>query len=255
MTRYSEYKEKLSKKTENKTDWTLIFENILIGIIILFLSLHLFTVHSKLLFHINPDNLVEDLTYKFNKTLFSQELIVSTIGSIAYSLITALILTIFVRYKKVFIISVISFALLDGIGVFVYYNVTIGQELFLITGAIYYAIYTSSIIVSLGLFRYLGYSSIQENTNTFDYNLNKSILEDDIMELRETLENIRAEYNKNKNIHDKGFINTPEDMLSEKVVYLSKEKKLTQKEIAERVGISQPQISRILQKSKSESDL
>jgi hypothetical protein len=248
MTNYSEFKERLSKKTESNINWAKIFENILVSIIILFLSVHLFTVHSKLLFHINPDKLVQELTYIFNKTLFNQDLIVSTIGAIAYSLITALILTIFVRYRVVFIITIASFALLDGLGVFVYYNVTIGEKLFVIFGAIYYAIYTASIIVSLSLFRYLGYKN--EDLIELD-KYDKSILEDDIMELRDTLKNIQNEYSQNKNIHDKGFVNTPEDMLKEKVLYLSREKKLTQIEIADRVGISQPQVSRILQKSKS----
>ena len=251
MTNYSEYKEKLFKKTKNKTDWTMIIENILITIIILFLSVHLFTVHSKLLFHINPDKLILELTYKFDKSLFGQELIVSTIGAVAYSLITALILTIFVKYRSVFIITIASFALLDGLGVFVYYNITIGEKLFVIFGSVYYAIYTASIIVSLSLFRYLGYKYKEGIIND---NIDNAILEDEIMEIRESLKNIQIEYSLNKNIQE-GSVNTPDDNLAEKVVYLSREKKLTQKEIAERVGISQPQVSRILQKSKSESDI
>ena len=231
-----------------------VFENILVGIIIIFLSLHLFTVHSKLLFHINPDNLVQELIYIFNKSLFSQELIVSTIGAVAYSLITALILTIFVRYKSVFIIAVASFALLDGIGVFVYYNVTIGEKLFLILGSLYYAIYTASIIISLGLFRYLGYQNETGKDNIGLNKINSAILEDEIMELRETIQNIHSEYKNIPKVNETG-VNTPDDMLIEKVLYLSREKNLTQMEIADRVKISQPQVSRILAKQRVDKNV
>jgi len=243
------------------------FENILIGIIILFLSLHLFTVHSKLLFHINPDKLVQELVYKFDGSLFSQDLIVSTIGAIAYSLITALILTVFVKYKKVFIITVVSFALLDAVGVFVYYNVTIGQKAFLIAGAIYYAIYTGSIIVSLGLFRHLGYSEEENITgrmNNFEHRLNESILEEDIMKLRESIKNIQGEYFRNKKVYPKGGVSAPNlrasdefepEILDERILNLSREKHFTQVEIAEQVGISQAQVSRILAKYKNSKDV
>ena len=236
-----------------------IFENILVGLIIIFLSAHLFTVHSKLLFHINPDKLVEKLEYYFNITLFNQELIVSTIGSIAYSLITALMLTVFVRYKKVFIFTVGAFAILDGVGVFVYYNVTIGQKIFLITGAVYYAIYTASIIIALGLFRYLNYKSDEY----LDKETDKAIKEFDIMNLRDVMQEI---FKENIQEYSKQNIKEPEnihgakrasqlldnsEVLDEKILHLSREKHLTQVEIAERLGISQPQVSRILAKYKT----
>lgn len=259
MSNYSEYKRKqLEKQTMSKYERQEIFENILVSIIIIFLSAHLFTVHSKLLFHINPDKLVKELVYKFNGTLFNQELITSTIGAIAYSLITALILTIFVKFRKVFIFSVCSFALLDGVGVFVYYNVTAREKAFIITGAIYYAIYTAIIIISLGLFRHLKYSNVDTLYNKID----ESIKENDITELRDmmqvifkenihNIQNIQKEEKDIDNIQEKHTI-SPE-IFDEKVFYLSKEMKKTQVEIADELGISQPQVSRILSKFKREN--
>ena len=97
-------------------------EQYLLVAIVLFLSIHLFTIHSKLLFHLNPDKLNKYLEYKFSLNLFKQDMIVSTLSAIAYSFITAFILFIFVKYRKVFLLSVISFATLDGLGVFIYYN-------------------------------------------------------------------------------------------------------------------------------------
>lgn len=264
MSNYKEFKAKQeSRERVNKQDRQEIFENILVGIIILFLSAHLFTVHSKLLFHLNPDKLVKELVYKFDSTLFGQELIVSTIGAIAFSLITALILTIFVKYRKVFIISVGSFAFLDGVGVFIYYNITLVEKVFIISGAIYYALYTATIIISLGLFRYLKYSNEETITgrmNRFEHRVNESILETDIMELRETIQNIQNnihEYpsggvkakTEAKIIHPLNDID--EEVLDEKILHLSRDKKRTQVEIAERVGISQAQVSRILAKYKN----
>lgn len=250
-----------------------LFENILVALIIIFLSAHLFTVHSKLLFHINPDKLVKKLEYYFNTTLFSQELIVSTIGAIAYSLITALILTIFVKYRKVFIFTVGTLAALDALGVFVYYNVTLAEKTFLITGSVYYAIYTAAIIISLGLFRYLSYKDSELNEN-----IDKAIKETDIMNIREIIQDVFKE-----NIHEysnytdyfkkahkagqqlnkefmtamsKGLESEMEKtekelVLDEKILHLSRVKHKTQVEIAQELGISQPQVSRVLAKYKT----
>lgn len=215
-----------------------LLENILIGIIVLFLSIHLFTVHSKLLFGINPDNLIDELTYNFNLGLFSQNYIVSTLSAIAYSLITALILTIFVKFNKVFLIAVTSFALLDGIGVFIYYNTIIEGNIYIICGAVYYALYTMFIIISLGWFRNLTYKDIELNKN-----IDNAVSESDVIQLRDKL-------NKEMNRNDS---NVTKDMLDDRVYNLYFTDNLSQSKIASELDISQSKVSRILKKYNDES--
>ena len=211
-------------------------ELILIGLVILFLTIHLFTIHSKLLFHINPDNIVDSLTYKFTLELFSQNMIVSTLSALAYSLITALILTVFVKFRSVFLISVISFAVLDGIGVFIYYNVGIKENLFIISGAIYYALYTIFIIISLGLYRNMIYKDIDLNER-----IEKGINETDVIHLRNKL-------NKVMNT-DKQYLT-----LEEKIYKYYVEEGWSQQKTAKYLNVSQPTVSRTLAKLKEENE-
>lgn len=211
------------------------FEDFLIGIIIIFLSIHLFITHSKLLFHLNPDNTIEYLNYTFSFDLFSQDLIVPTLSALAYSLITALILTIFVKYKSVFLISVISFAILDGLGVFVYYNVSIQKNLFIIIGSAYYALYTIFIIVSLGMFRNLIYKDEKLNNK-----IDNAIIESDVMQLRDNVNNIMN--NEPTLVNDKYI-------LEDNVMSLRRAE-WSQSKIAKELNISQSKVSRILKKYK-----
>lgn len=209
-------------------------ENVLISLIIIFLSIHLFTIHSKLLFHLNPDNIVEYLNYKFSLDLFREDLIVPTLSALSYSLITAFMLTVFVKYKNVFLVTVISFAILDAIGVFVYYNIKINEDMFIIIGAIYYSLYTMFIIISVGMYR--NYIYKDEGLNK---NIDNAILENDVIQLRDNMNNI---------------MNKKYPTLDEKVLYLynQTEPKLSQQKIAKKLSISQPMVSRILAKYKDE---
>lgn len=200
-------------------------ENFLLTLIVIFLSIHLFVVHSKLLFHLNPDKISEYFEYSFSFELFTKNMLVSTLSAIAYSFITAFILFIFVKYKKVFLLSVISFSLLDGLGVFIYYNTTIQKDLFMKLGSLYYSLYTLFIIFSVGLYRNKVYSDEEIP------GLNEAIKENDIMQMRDTLKEV--EYSVNEK--------------SKRVKELKKEG-LTQKEIAEELNISQSMVSRILNK-------
>ena len=209
-------------------------EDILIAVIIIFLSIHLFTLHSKLLFHLNPDKTIELLNYSFSAKLFNSDMIVSTLSAIAYSLITALILAIFVKFKRVFLLSVISFAILDGIGVFVYYNIGISDDTFIIIGAVYYALYTIFIIVSLGTFRNLAYKDIELNNKVDD-----AIQETDVIQIRGDMNKILN--NKNKYLS-----------LEDKVIQAYYNDELSQQKIASKLNISQSKVSRILNKSKDE---
>lgn len=208
-------------------------ELFLVGLVIIFLSIHLFTVHSKLLFHLNPDNTVEYLNYKFSIDLFKQNMIVPTLSAIAYSLITALILSIFVKFRSVFLMSVISFAILDGAGVFIYYNVGINKQLFILMGSVYYSFYTIFIIISLGLFRNLSYKN-----SAFEKRIDNAIIEEDVIQLRETMNNIA-------NIE-----NIKYPTLDQKVLYYYSQLG-TQQKVAKKLGINQTKVSRILAKHKN----
>lgn len=212
-----------------------ILENILVSVIIIFLSMHLFTVHSKLLFHLNPDKIINELNYTFDLTLFNKGYRVSTISALAYSIITAFILTIFVKYKKVFLISVFSFGMLDGIGVLIYYNIGIKDELFVMLGSWYYAIYTFFMIVSLGYFRHLEYKE-----GKLYKRIENAYAETDIMQLREYLNKIANEENK----EDKEENANP----NSKILLLYKTGKYNQQQIAEKVGVSQSKVSRTISK-------
>ena len=152
----------------------------------------------------------------------------------AYSLITALILTIFVKYNKVFIFSVVSFALLDGIGVFVYYNIEL-KNTFVIIGSIYYALYTIFIIISLGMFRNLEYTQ----DTKLNKEINKAIQENDVMQLSNEVNNILNNTNK--------YLS-----LDEKVIQSYYKDKLSQTKIAKKLNISQPKVSRIIKKYNEE---
>ena len=148
-------------------------------IVILFLSIHLFITHSKLLLHLNPDRIIEKMNYTLTMELFSVGYRVSTLTSIVFSLITAYVLARFVKYKNLFIPVVVSFAILDGLGVIIYYDVNIEEQLFRSFGAFYYGIYTSVLIVCYGIYRANRYKEADLNNN-----IDKAINESDVIQLR-----------------------------------------------------------------------
>lgn len=118
-------------------------------IALIFLSIHLFTVHSKLIFHANPDNLSGHQAFSYLN--LSEQMIISVIISLSYSVITVILIMLLSNLKKIYILFIIWFAILDGIGVFIYYYYPERLALF---SSIYYAIYTFSIIACFGLYRY-----------------------------------------------------------------------------------------------------
>jgi len=210
-----------------------IEEFLTIGIIILGLAIHLFTVHSKLLYHLNPDKIIELLEYKLTLDLFSVKYRVSTISAITYSLITAFILWKFAKYFKLFIIVTVSFAILDGLGVFVYYNINIEKELFILSGSVYYALYTALIIVSIGLYRMYNTKNNKENER-----INDAIQEIDVMQLRESL---------NKTL------NKPDRSINDEIIMNYYDDGYSQQKIADIHKISQAKVSRIIKKHNEQT--
>lgn len=208
-------------------------ELITLSVIIIGLSIHLFVIHSKLLLHLNPDRILELIQYKLNFDLFTIGYRVSTVSAIIFSIMTAYVLTKFVKYYKLFIIVTISFALLDGIGTTIYYNVNIVKGLFITLGSIYYGLYTALLIVAIGMYRYLNYND--ENLNN---NIDKAIGENDVIQLRGKLNNIMNN-----------------DHINDALIYsMYNTENLSQQKIAKKLDISQAKVSRILSKLKEENE-
>ncbi len=118
--------------------------------IVLFLGIHLFGVHSRLIFHINPMKLESDgLINPYSFTAFTDE---NTIGSnvfaMAYALTSVFIVMVMDKKKVQFLWTLILFSIFDGIGVFLFYYIDI-PNIFLIC-ALYYAFFTSFIVFSMG---------------------------------------------------------------------------------------------------------
>lgn len=129
----------------------------LIGLI--FLAVHLFFTHARLLYHVNPEisSKVKDLGFSFN--LVNEGFILSLIFAFAYSIITITIILIYSKTWQKYIYMLIV-ALMDGFGVYIYYNINLGTgiqaraeidaNLFIFFTSFYYAAYTFFIVVSLG---------------------------------------------------------------------------------------------------------
>ncbi len=206
---------------------------ITLSIIIIGLSIHLFVIHSKLLLHLNPDRIIELIEYKFNFDLFNLGYRVSTVSAIIFSLMTAYVLTKFVKYYKLFIIVTISFALLDGIGTTIYYNVNIVKNLFITLGSIYYGVYTALLIVAIGMYRHLNYKDQKLRED-----IDRGIGENGVVQLREKLNITMNNYDKNLS-------------LDEKVVRLYLEGYMSQEKIAKELSTSQATVSRAISKYKA----
>lgn len=110
-----------------------------------FLSVHLYSVHTKLLYHLNPD--AESIGY-FSYQSLDENSITAMIFAVTYSAMTVIALFKAVNLMKFFWFTISFFALLDGLGIFVYYNVN-RSESFFIMSALYYSIYTMFIIIAL----------------------------------------------------------------------------------------------------------
>lgn len=132
----------------------------LIGLI--FLAVHLFFTHARLLYHVNPEisSKIKDLGFSFS--MVNEGFILSLIFALAYSVITITIILIYSETWQKYIYMIIV-ALLDGFGVYIYYNINLGAgilaraeidtNLFILFTSFYYAFYTFFIVVSLGFHR------------------------------------------------------------------------------------------------------
>lgn len=151
--------------------------------IISFLTIHLFSVYSRLLFYLNPERATEE-TFSFLH--IDEHTILAFIVALSYSTISSLV--IFNSDRKGL---VILFGILDSIGVLLYYVTDIP----LYFGAIYFALYTGVLIIS-------------------------------------TL-----------------YLRKPDGLLEQTIKL--KEKGNTQKTIADKLGISESKVSRILNKENN----
>ena len=147
-------------------------------ILIIALSVHIFSVHTRLLYYLNPEISTKQ---GFSYLNIDEPTILAMIFALAYSVATASVIYITNRKSLIF-----TYGILDAFGVLLYYFTSIPIEY----GAIYFALYTGILIVST---MYL---------NGTDYLIDK---------IREM-----------------------------------KEKGLTQREVAERLSISESKVSRIL---------
>lgn len=183
-------------------------QNILIGIlksvIVIFLSVHLFGIHAKLLYFINPDKMLLDgIQRQFSFLHMDENNLVSLAFAGAYSIATVFIIVIFDRKNKLNSVFMILFSALDGLGIFIYYNTKI-MELSLV-GSIYYACYTVVIFLAIGFLNFISIEVAPE------------------------------------------AIKEPEISIEEKVVQMLKDG-IKQTEIASKLGVSQPYVSKINKK-------
>ena len=95
-----------------------------INIALFFLVVHLFVIHTKLLFHLNPDSTIAN-TSVFDFTRFGPENIVATIISICYAVMTAIaVKDIYLALNRKWnFVLILWFAIIDGTGVWLYYAV------------------------------------------------------------------------------------------------------------------------------------
>jgi hypothetical protein len=121
---------------------------VLLNVGIISLAIHLFFTNAKLLYHMNPDSVSNGNVFDFIRV--NSEQIMAMIFSLTYSIMTVIVLKVIdLPVKKRYILSLILyFALLDGLGVYIYYNAFIN---FIVIGSIYFGIYTFSIIAAYGL--------------------------------------------------------------------------------------------------------
>ena len=113
-------------------------KNIEISVILMIaLTIHIFAVQTKLLYHINTE-MVKD--GKFSFLSIDEFTMLSMVFAISYSLATISVLT---KTKNKQLIFFIGF--LDAIGVLLYYYKDFPRWL----GALFYALYTFTLIISI----------------------------------------------------------------------------------------------------------
>ena len=132
--------------------------DIYINIIVFFLAIHLFAVNSRLLAHLNIDSKSSGNVFDFSN--FQLDNLIAMVISISYSTITALLI-LKQRIKGYSFILTLWFSIIDGLCVYIYYSVFSNFQKI---GAIYYAVYTTSIIIAIGLHR-MGSEQARESAN------------------------------------------------------------------------------------------
>jgi hypothetical protein len=168
----------MKRQRSSQVNW----HNLLINAALSFLVLHLFTVNSRLLAHLNVDSKTAGNVFDFNNLQLDN--IIAMVISVSYSIITAIILKISF-FRRFSIVLIGWFSLIDGAGVFIYYSVFPN---FQTIGAFYYAIYTFSIIMAIGL-----YQKHKKNNGDRD-----KVEDNELTILRKQL------YNRRKNLKYKG---------------------------------------------------
>ncbi len=153
------------------------------NLLIIALSIHIFSVHCRLLYYINPEISIKPA---FSYLTFDEPTILAMVFALSYSVATAFI--IYISNRKSLIIT---YGIIDTIGVLLYYFTKIPIHY----GAIYFALYTGVLIISTV------------------------------------------------------FLNGTEYQIDE--IRKLKEKGLTQREVAERLNISESKVSRILNRVRS----
>jgi len=107
-----------------------------VNLLIFSLTFHIFSVHAKLLYYLNPE-LEEKVAFSFLK--LNEPTVTVMLFALAYSLGT---FTVLRKSRKRWLIWI--YAALDSVGVLLYYFTKIP----LYFGAIYFALYTGTLILS-----------------------------------------------------------------------------------------------------------
>jgi hypothetical protein len=119
--------------------------------VIVFIAIHVYGTQARLLYRINPETTEAIRMGGFHFFVWNEYTIIAQIFGLVYGVITAGIIFLYSEHdKNIKILTISTFALLDGIGMLVYYSSDI-NNLFIIFAAFYYFIYTVAIILAAGL--------------------------------------------------------------------------------------------------------
>lgn len=263
---------------------------------LMFLAAHLLSINIRLFYHLNPDAvlLAGDKLAPFNWLNFTdQNLITAFVFAVPYSIITVVaikMLNLKSRFQIVQFLPVLYLAVLDGAGTMLYYTIKRGQEgweTFFQAGAIYYAVYTFTIVALIGIQKVWGVKF-----DELEISGDEKWIHDDIERFIAATKNFKdadkgqplqkpvdkGEIEPEISVEDKGkefhkTIDTatdimnkkdpevaPEsikevldklipDALEENIIYLFNTKKFIQKEIAAILNTSEAKVTRTLRKA------
>lgn len=118
-----------------------------VSLVLLFLLIHLTIVYTKAIYFINPD-----------KTQLWYDLPLAFIVAVGYSLVT--IVNIRQGFNKR---NNTIFSILDGIGVFIYYNGTQHENLYTLLISLFFAVLTGYGVYSIGHIANLKYNELKDS--------------------------------------------------------------------------------------------